>query len=389
MIMTDWAQNEYRKKNKAFGGVSYYRIVAPAKFLNKEKYDIDVLGAELLEQAEGKDIAGFYVELAKKYDLIWTKVIDNPQAAAALCFVCGHYKIPLVVDVDDNYFETRADQPGHQVFSIGSQKRSIVGALLSLASAISVSTEPLRKFYYERILAAHGVEKKFFVLPNLNDTEEFNFLPVPKKTNKIVIGYAGSITHYSDLNLVLPVLAKLMNHYINLEFEVMGAVELEKIKELFAPHGFSAEALDRVKLKGGSEAWDKYPELLAQQEWDIGIAPLVDDEFNRGKSHIKWLEYAMYRIPTVASKVYPYYKPVAGHATIEHGKTGFLAESLDDWYKSLTALIESKALRKEVGDMAYNYIASTLQYKEHAYLWEAAIDDVLLCNSTTPPLNKD
>jgi len=108
----------------------------------------------------------------------------------------------------------------------------------------------------------------------------------------------------------------------------------------------------------------EYPEHLAHQKWDIGIAPLVDTAFTRCKSHIKWLEYSMYQIPTIASRVYPYFMELEGRKTIVDGETGLLCRNAKEWEEKLERLILDEDLRKKLGKQAYQYIKKEWQYKD-------------------------
>lgn len=356
MLNTDWATNEERRKNNLYGGVGYYRIYKPAEQLRKAGHDVKVYGADF--QTLGKTDEEVWTK-AFENDLIITKPIDEPRAASALMACRDYFGKKVLVDLDDNYFEVKPDQPGYKYYHPGSQKRSMFASFLSLADGLICSTEPLKEYYKKFLKDTYGIDMPIFTLPNFNDINDFKFRKARKKKN-IVIGYAGSVTHNKDLALVLPIIRKLMKKYPTLEFEVLGAVAKNQALDIFK--NFEDELLDRVFMKGGTQTWKGYPELLAKQSWDIAIAPLVDDDFNRGKSHIKWMEYAMYKIPCVASKVYPYYKDIDGIKTIQNGKTGFLARSRKDWEIMLTNLIENKYLREEIGNNAYKYVKENWQH---------------------------
>lgn len=173
----------------------------------------------------------------------------------------------------------------------------------------------------------------------------------------------------------MPALEKLMIKYPFLHVEFMGGLEKEQVQQLFA--GIDLNILNRIEVTGGTPSWKEYPKKLSKTKWDIGICPLIDDEFNRNKSHIKWMEYSTYKIPTVASMVYPYYKKIDGVDAIKDGKTGFLANDTKDWVEKLSKLIENKELREEIGNNAYNYIKDNLTIQDNIYKWEKVFDKIL------------
>jgi spore maturation protein CgeB len=105
--------------------------------------------------------------------------------------------------------------------------------------------------------------------------------------------------------------------------------------------------------------------MMMSMGWDIGLAPLLDIEFNRCKSHIKWMEYSMSKTPVLASRVYPYYEKIDNKDVIVDGKTGFLFSDENEFKTKLKKLILDIELRKKIGDNAYNYIIKKWQYRDN------------------------
>jgi len=220
-----------------------------------------------------------------------------------------------------------------------------------------------------------------FVCPNGNDRGDWKSVKKRRAKKGVVkIGYAGSITHNSDIAMVLPALRTILEKYPEVKIEVLGALDADSYGKSF--YGWPDRLTDRVEAKGGTHSWAGYPELLCSQRWDIGIAPLVDDAFTRGKSHIKWMEYTMAGVATVASPTYPYSEPIFDVPVIEDGKTGFLCRSTDEWVMVLSSLIENADARQEIVQNAYKAISENWQYEKWAPKWADAIENVL-CNFQT------
>jgi len=367
-INTDFSATPERKAARVYGGVAYYRLLKPME--NLEGIDFTFKSAEMLDESVGKTTAEFYSELVKGQDIIVTKCIDNPEAASALLFFANRYGVKLVLDLDDNLFEVKSDQPAYELYKRGGEKRPIVSALVSMADALFVSTQPLKDYYEKYLLDAFKKKTPIFVLPNYNDVKDFNF-PLPEKNkDKIVLGWIGSTTHMDDLRIVLPAIERLLREYPNLEFNIVGGLNNEMALELFKD---SDETItNRIFFSGGTLGWVGFPKMLMELNWDIGLAPLTDHEFNRCKSHIKWMEMAMKHIPTVASKCYPYWMPILGQDTIIDWKTGVLCDD-KEWYYKLRKLIENKELREKIGENAYKYVSENLQYDKHRFLWKNAL----------------
>lgn len=370
LIGTDWNTNDDRKNNNRYGGVTYYRLIKPLLELNDDRFEFVYHGADLLKEAEGKNQVTFWTGFVSRYDGFIIKHIDNEQACSNLIFFAKKQGKKIVLDLDDNLFEVKPDQPGYVSYAPGKPKRAVVAALISFVDALFVSTQPLADYYKYIVKKMFNKELRVYVLPNYNDVQDFNFEPAEKNPERITIGWTGSTTHFNDLKIVLPAIEKLMQEYPNLYFELVGGLTHADAPRLF--YDFDEKLLDRVFCGSGTESWEGYPKLLSTYKWDIGIAPLTNDEFNRGKSHIKWMEYSMYKIPIVASKVFPYFRRILGQDTIVDGKTGFLCTE-KQWYSTLKMLIDDPSLRKEIGQNSYEYVRKNLQYKDHHYLWKEAL----------------
>jgi len=104
------------------------------------------------------------------------------------------------------------------------------------------------------------------------------------------------------------------------------------------------KSIPNLRLDFGPEDWIPYehlPEAIANV--DIGVSPLRDSLWSRCKGAIKALEYMSMGIPVVAS-------PVGEHNyIIRNGQNGFLANSNDDWFSKIEALIKDSRMRHGIG----------------------------------------
>jgi len=89
--------------------------------------------------------------------------------------------------------------------------------------------------------------------------------------------------------------------------------------------------------------WNCDSEIEDLSEIDIGIMPLPDDEWAKGKCGFKGLQYMAMEIPTVMSAV------GVNREIIEEGVNGFLASTEEEWIDKLSLLIESEELRRNIG----------------------------------------
>ena len=161
-----------------------------------------------------------------------------------------------------------------------------------------------------------------------------------KSADRIWLGYfSGSLTHNVDFEIIRPALTKLMEEDPRVGLILVG--ELSESDEL---KKFS----DRI-MKMKATDWRNLPNLIVQA--DINLAPIEDTLFTRAKSEIKWIEAALVRVPTAATKI------GAFERMIEDGVTGVLCENTaDGWYNGVRSLIEDETRRREIAERAYQYV---------------------------------
>lgn len=362
--MSDWSSSPEREALNSYGGLGYYRTVKIAQQLEPE-YEITVWNREFKDKhKELVTDEALFEYIFTTYDIVWLHQTDNDLTFAWLRSMATHFNKKLVMDCDDLFLEVDKGNPalkklGRHKLDRGN-KRAMLATNLSLCDAITVSTLPLKEKLEEHILAVHGSCPPIFVVPNANDINDWNYTPV--KGNSVIIGYSGGLSHNDDFDMVLPALKTIMEKYHDVKLQLMGQMDMLKAKKIFGKWEQSVRS--RILLMNATKTQPEYPKYLSEQPWSIGIAPLIDSPFNKCKSHIKFLEYSSYKIPVVASRIYPYYKDIKGIPTIEHEETGLLCDTVDDWVTNLSRLIEDEQLRKRLGENAYNHIVKNWQYKD-------------------------
>ena len=364
-IMSDWSSSPEREALNSYGGLGYYRTLKIAQQLEPE-YEVTVWNREWKDKYEelGKDPDAFYKYIFTTYDIIWLHQTDNDLTFAWLRTASTHYGKKLVMDCDDLFLEVDKGNPAAKKMGRNKlnreNKRAMMATNMSFCDALTVSTVPLKKRLQQHIKEVHNVEVPIFVIPNFNDINDWNYKKV--QGDGVVIGYAGGLSHNDDLDMVLPAIKEIMEKYPDVRFQLMGQMDLAKAKKVFGK--WKQSIRNRILLMNATRTQPEYPPYLAEQPWNIGIAPLIDSPFNECKSSIKYFEYSAYKIPVVASRMYPYSKDILGRTVIEDEETGLLCDTHEDWVNNLSRLIESKELREKLGNNAYNHIVKDWQYKD-------------------------
>lgn len=164
------------------------------------------------------------------------------------------------------------------------------------------------------------------LMPTTIDTAEY--LPRQRAgAGPVVIGWSGSITTIKHLCVAIPILQRIKQKYGDaVSFKVIGDAR------------FSMPELGIQGLP-----WRKATEVEDLNVADIGIMPLPNDEWARGKCGLKGLQYMALGIPTLMSPV------GVNTEIIADGVNGFLPGSDEEWVQRLTELIESPDLRRRMG----------------------------------------
>jgi glycosyltransferase involved in cell wall biosynthesis len=168
-------------------------------------------------------------------------------------------------------------------------------------------------------------------------------LPVSTKTREQVVIFYGSGTkaHKEDFEeLVEPALIELVRRYGDkLSIVIVGYISWTPASR--------AIRNNIVQLDPTSEI-EAYWNLLRTA--DINLAVLKPSLMADCKSELKWLEAAMFGIPSVVSRTATFAE------VIEHGVTGFLCEDVQDWVESLDRLVRDARLRNQVGRAAQRVV---------------------------------
>lgn len=159
------------------------------------------------------------------------------------------------------------------------------------------------------------------------DTEKF----VPKFKNSkdpLIIGWIGSHSTAKYLLELKDVFSKLSAKY-KFTVKIIGAGEGYK---------FEIPGVNIVQLD-----WNLKDEIAQFQSFDIGVYPLPENEWVKGKTGFKTIQYMSVGISCVASDV------GVNKDIIENGVNGYLARTKEEWIKKLSNLIENHNLRTDIG----------------------------------------
>ncbi|HMK25866.1 MAG TPA: glycosyltransferase family 4 protein [Chitinophagaceae bacterium] len=184
-------------------------------------------------------------------------------------------------------------------------------------------------FAGNRFLADYALQfnKNVVIIPSTIDINVYNKKEIKASKDKVCIGWTGSSTTIRHYIMAIPVLKKIKEKYgDSVEFKIIGD-----------------ENYYCAELDTRGERWTAETEVKDLSQLDIGIMPLPDDEWEKGKCGMKGLQYMGLGIPAVMSPV------GANLEIIQHGINGYLPNTENEWVDVLSNLIENKELRERIG----------------------------------------
>ncbi|MBT1678032.1 hypothetical protein [Curtobacterium aurantiacum] len=227
--------------------------------------------------------------------------------------------IRVVAEVDDDFF-TASGRARLARAEYDPDRLASIDALVRGADTVVVSTPELAD-------VVRPVARDVVVVPNALDPEIWTAGPTaddderPEGEHRVL--YMGTLTHAADLELLRDVFADLATaDGTPIRLEVIGVTE----------EG-GADWFRRVEVPDGHyPAFSRW--LVAHRgRWSAGVAPLRDEEFNRAKSDLKFLEYTALGLPAVVSDR-PSYAVARSHGAVA------VPDAVDAWRDAVRAAVE-------------------------------------------------
>lgn len=250
---------------------------------------------------------------AREYDALWVQYEIFPYLPGLFERLATVANVPLLVDYDDAIFHGYDHNRSSLVRAMLGTK---LAPLLRRARVVMCGNDYLRAY-------AARYCPDTVIIPTVVDTELYR--PAERAPGSAVIGWIGSPSTWNYVVPLLPTLLPLLAER-GARLRVVGAGPAARgIADL--------EALD----------WNEAREIADIQSMDIGIMPLTDDLWARGKCGYKLIQYMACGLPVVASPV------GVNRDIVSHGENGFLARDPAEWVAELTDLLGRPDLGRAMG----------------------------------------
>lgn len=328
-----------------------YRVDQKAQQLRAAGYDVLIFD-------QSKDIAAFLAQISTCDAAIFYRVPAFPEVMTAI-IECSAYGVPSFYEIDDLVFDTVHFPPAYETYAgqiTPAQHRDMACGVPLYAHAMALcdyaigSTRVLCERMAKIVRSGRAFEHHNALgLLHLEAMDEYATRPARTATRPLVLFYgSGTLAHKEDFHTLLePALARILARY-------KGKVELRLVGSYgHFKHLDSTNPAIRKMLP----VWDfeQYCAMIA--DVDINLSVLTRSPVTDAKSEIKWMEAAMFAIPSVVSRTATY------NDIITHGETGFLCESATDFENYIQRLIDNPELRRQIGERARDQVMAQYDLK--------------------------
>ncbi|MDD9945361.1 MAG: tetratricopeptide repeat protein [Myxococcales bacterium] len=244
-----------------------------------------------------------------------------------------------VFEINDDFTDI---QPWNTTAAFYAQpeNRSLVFQLARISDALQFSSPGLSSKF-------GSLNRRTLLLPN----QLWSVGPHKPRTDKdwVTIGWGGSLGHQEDLKAAIPALRAVLDKRPRARVAIMGD---PRLRAMFAWAPGERFSFTRT---GSLAAYQAFLGTL-----DIGVAPLLDTPFNRGRSDVKRIEYAAHGVVAVCADLVPY------HASVRTWDNGALFANAEELEAVLLRLVDEPALRTEIAAHAHAQVSGQRLQANHA-----------------------
>jgi len=284
---------------------------------------------------------GLLLFLARRYKILYLQRTTFPFGLEKILSLVNRN---IIFDLDDAIF--MSDRKDEGIFSRLKEysKSKEVAGILKVSRLAIVENEYIRSY-------ARQYCQDVFLIPGPIDTERYT-VKYPQRKDKVIIGWIGSPSTTVYLKITDGILQRLTEKFASLEIRLIGAGRYN---------------IDGVRIHNSD--WSYNSEVSDLQGFDIGIMPMPDNEWTRGKLGCKMLQYMAVGVPAVVS-----FTPTNSEV-IKDAENGFLVRTAEEWVSKLSALITNPELRRRIGLNGRNTVEEKFSVKVNAPVLERLLQD--------------
>ncbi len=276
-----------------------------------------------------------------KYDVIIIEKELFPYFPPIAEFLLKTWGIKHIVDFDDAIFHNYDLHPNPFIRKILGQK---IYSIINGANTVVAGND------YLALKAKEAGSKRTVIIPTVVDTNRYS-IKEKKKSGKFVIGWIGSPSTLKYVKMISPVL-----HQISSSYDVV--IHLVGVKG-----GINLENQEIIE-------WSEETEITSIQNFDVGIMPLCDSPWEKGKCGYKLIQYMACGLPVVGSPI------GVNNKLIKNGINGYKASTGEEWKSALEKLINSPELRTKMGLFGRRLVEEKYSLQKTSLSWVREIQNV-------------
>ena len=316
-----------KNKNEAS---SRFRVKAYLPYLQND-FDYKIFYSEYNNHKVPKFLRSFikryrFLKLLiniKKFDIIFMQRPMSSDKKESIFFekLLSFLNNNIIFDYDDALFI---------------QNENKIKKLIKISKKVICGNDYLAEF-------SKRYNKNTYIIPTTIDTNKFT----PKKTannSNLILGWTGTSGNYENFSdELINSIKKILDNYKNVSFLFICDKKPPK----------------KFNFKYEFIQWNEKNEILDLKKIDIGLMPLIDSPWTKGKCGFKLIQYGAISIASIASNV------GVNNQVVLNNKTGFLINNETQWYEKIKILIEDEKLRQTFGRNARKHILQNYDTKKN------------------------
>lgn len=276
------------------------------------------------------------------YDAVMVHREAFPAGPPLIERIVGRRRVPLIFDFDDAIYLQNVSDANRRLAWMKAPSK--VGKVVAMSDLVIAGNRDLAEW-----AGAHNDNVR--VIPTTIDTDLYRPRPAAAR-DRVCIGWSGSKTTIAHLQTVAGVLREVQAEH-GVRLRVVGDA------------GYSIDGAEVIATD-----WSEESELADLGEMDIGIMPLPDDRWARGKCGLKALQYMALGIATVMS-------PVGVNREIAAGDAALLAGDEAEWRRTLTELVGDAEARRRLGEAGRRRVVDSYSTDANEGAFVEALKSVL------------
>lgn len=260
-------------------------------------------------------------------------------------------KVPVWVDYDDDLFSVPISNPAYRAYS-NPETQNTIAQIIANADCVTVST-PFLKRQLEKGPAP--LNNNIKVVPNALNDRVFDYRTKPGPDRRKLVLWRGSSTHHKDLHEYLDPIVQAVNSDSTWAWLFQGDKPWFLFERL-GKNAIFADSIDPIQ----------YFKQMHMTKPPVMIVPLHDNEFNRSKSNIAWLEAAFFGAMTIAPDWEEWVRPGCLNY---NGINGF--------HEALSAVMKGEHNPTQQAELSWEYIKDNLLLRDVNKIRMGLIEELL------------